>query len=73
MSEPMKSQLECDALVARIKNWVARSDTYTEIARAVGVVEKSVRNATAPDWDPRVSTLRKFEVALRRGDDRKAA
>lgn len=64
----MKSELECDALVARVKKWLGRSSCLA-ISQQVGIDEKSVRNAKLPEWNPRVSTLRKFEVAFRRGAD----
>lgn len=53
---------------ARVQTWLAQANLpRQEIAAAAQVHEKTIRLAQAPDWNPRIETLRRLENAIPAG------
>lgn len=57
----------CDQCVTRIQQWLAETEeSNLRIAKRADVHEKTVRDAAAADWNPRISTLAKMAAAIPR-------
>jgi hypothetical protein len=68
MVPAMESPPTVPVTVAAIGDWVRRCGrSYTAIAVEIDVDEKSVRQAARENWNPRASTLGKFEKLIPSG------
>lgn len=53
-----------DRSLRNVRDLIARSPNKSEVARRAGLDEKSVRQASAKDWNPRAETLARLVALL---------
>jgi len=65
MTTEIIAKTQVETARAAVRDWIDRcAASNAEIARIVGVDEKTVRHARADGWNPRVETLSLFEKLL---------
>ena len=51
---------DVDVAKARIRDWISRSErTNADLASEAGVVEKTIRQAVDPEWNPTTITFQR--------------